>query len=70
MAINALVSDRNLARGLELTLEDMFMDPVRRREKGGKCSRSMAPAVSGFIHITCEHINGSIPPMSGRTISG
>jgi hypothetical protein len=60
MAITALASDRNFARGLELTFEHMFLDAVRRREARGKYSRSLTPAATAFLHEIAQHINGSV----------
>jgi hypothetical protein len=60
MAIAALASDRRSARGLEQTLEHMFLDAVRRREKGGKYSRSLAPAAQAFLCELARHINEGV----------
>ena len=60
MAMAALASDCNSARGLELTLEHMFLDAVRRREKGGKYSRSLAPAAHAFLGKLAGHINEGV----------
>ena len=50
MAVAAIDADQCLlARGLELTFEHIFLDAVRRREKGGKYSRSMPPAAHAFL---------------------
>ena len=60
MAIAALASDSRSARGLELTLEHMFLDAVRKREKGGKYSRSLAPAAYAFLGKLAGHINKGV----------
>jgi len=60
MAIAALASDCCSARGLELTLEHMFLDAVRRREKGGKYSRSLAPSAHAFLFGLARHINEGV----------
>jgi hypothetical protein len=60
MAIAALASDCRSARGLELTLEHMFLDAVRRREKGGKYSRSLASAARAFLNELARHINEGV----------
>ena len=60
MAMAALASDCGSARGLELTLEHMFLDAVRRREKGGKYSRSLAPAAYAFLGKLAGHINKGV----------
>jgi hypothetical protein len=35
----------------------MFLDAVRRREKGGKYSRSLAPAAHAFLFGIARHVN-------------
>jgi hypothetical protein len=65
MAIAALASDCRHARGLELTLEHIFLDAVRKREKGGKYSRSLAPAATAFLCGLARHINEGV---GGRSV--
>ena len=60
MAIAALASDHRHARGLELTLDHIFLDAVRTREKGGKYSRSLAPAAHAFLGKLAGHINKGV----------
>jgi hypothetical protein len=66
MAIAALASDRGVSRGLELTLEHIFLDAVRLREKRGKYSRSLAPAAQAFICELARHINEGVGGWPGR----
>ena len=57
MAAAAIEADRCIPRGLQLTFEHIFLDAVRRREKRGKYSRSLAPAAEGFISELALLIN-------------
>jgi hypothetical protein len=57
MAVAAIEADRCIPRGLQLTFEHIFLDAVRRREKRGKYSRSLASAASGFISELAVLIN-------------
>ena len=57
MAVAAIKADRGSKRALELTFEHIFLDAVRRRNTGGKYSRSMPPAASAFLNEIAEIIN-------------
>jgi hypothetical protein len=50
MAVAAIEADQcRVCRGLELTFEHIYRDAIRRREKGGKYSRSMPQASVAFL---------------------
>ncbi len=51
---------------LDHTLKAIFMDGVRHRENGGKCSRSLAPAAQGFLYELARHINEGVGGWPGR----
>lgn len=49
MAVAAIAVDACHVRALELVFEHIYLDAIRRREKGGKYSRSMPNAAQGFL---------------------
>jgi hypothetical protein len=58
MALAAINADHSpCACALQLTFEHIFLDAVRRREKGGKYSRSLAPAARAFLNEIAKVID-------------
>lgn len=59
MAVAPINADQcRVPRGLQLTFEHIFLDAVRRREKGGKYSRSLTPAAYAFLSEIAKVIDG------------
>jgi hypothetical protein len=48
-----------------MTLEHIFRDAVRRRETGGKYSRSLSPAAHGFLSELAELLNAAVNGLRG-----
>jgi hypothetical protein len=65
MAVAAINADKcHVPRGLQLTFEHIFLDAVRRREKGGKYSRSLTPAAYAFLNEIAKVIDGRAKDIS------
>ncbi len=65
LTIKAMIADGCAAWYLEKIIHAIVVDAVARRTKGGKHSRTLPPAVAGFIHELsgqlCARIGGVVP---------
>lgn len=62
MTLMAMTADRAIARPLEKIFEDIVEDAIRRRAKGGKGSRTLPGAVSGYLEGLAEFIASECGP--------